>query len=73
MGNPAEETYRYPNKSLFSTANSRSGTRFVNELNRGAIVLHAPTSLKGGSRFFYAELRLSSPSFCHLKTRCATG
>ena len=40
MGNPAEETYRYPNKSFFSTCNSRTGTKFVNLLNRAAILLH---------------------------------
>ena len=39
MGNPAEETYRYPNKSFFSTCNSRTGVRFVNHLNRAVILV----------------------------------
>jgi len=34
VGNPAEETYRYPNKILLLYCNSRTGLRFVNHLNR---------------------------------------
>jgi hypothetical protein len=44
VGNPAEETYRYPNKSFFSTCNSRTGLSFVNHLNRTLILAHSVNS-----------------------------
>jgi hypothetical protein len=48
VGNPAEETYRYPNKSFFSTSNSRTRTKFVNQLNRAQ---------------FYSMLPIPQPAF----------
>src|SRR5688500_15444145 len=54
VGNHAEETYRYPNKSYFSTPNSRTGTKFVNELKPGRYCTLCHPFLKGRSRVFFA-------------------
>jgi hypothetical protein len=73
VGNPAEETYRYPNKSFFSTCNSRTGTKFVNLLNRAAILLHVAESSTDYFSILRAGLLLSSIGISHLKARCVTG
>lgn len=41
MGNPAEETYRYPNKFLSTSLHDRSRGTFVNILKRAVIVRHS--------------------------------
>ena len=63
MGNPAEETYRYPNKSFFSTCNSRTGTKFVNNLNRTGILTHAGDSSTCFSRFSHSFTLVFDPLF----------
>ena len=49
VGNPAEETYRYPNKILLLYLNSRTGIRIVNHLNRVTILLQPGQFLKAQS------------------------
>jgi hypothetical protein len=61
VGNPAEETYRYPNKFFFSTCNSRTGLNFVNHLNRAVILAHLLNSSTAICDFI-APLLLSSIS-----------
>jgi hypothetical protein len=72
VGNPAEETYRYPNKSLILYLNSRTGLSFVNHLNRAVILAHLINSSTGICDFL-APLLLSSTAISNLKTRCVNG